>query len=65
MPELFGVIQQMMRSDPVLRVEIQEIVSHPIVCRARSRMAASGEGPLSPPSREFLEEILCRMDVRM
>ncbi|KAJ7268841.1 kinase-like domain-containing protein, partial [Mycena haematopus] len=66
MPELFLLIQQMMRTDPEMRVEVQDICRHPVVARARGWMDVSGEPPLAPPSVGFLEDILGRMeDVRM
>ena len=66
MPELFGLIQQMMRTDPEMRVEVQDICSHPVVARAGRVMDSTGEPPLAPPSAGFVEDILGRMeDVRM
>ncbi|KAF8210427.1 kinase-like domain-containing protein [Mycena galopus ATCC 62051] len=66
MPELFGLIQQMMRTDPETRVGVEEICGHPVVARAREWMDSSGEPPLAPPSASFLGDILGRMeDVRM
>ncbi|KAJ6499152.1 hypothetical protein C8R45DRAFT_981321 [Mycena sanguinolenta] len=66
MPELFGLIQQMMRTDPETRVEVQDICSHPIVARAGRVMDSSGEPPLAAPTAGFVEDILGRMeDVRM
>ncbi|KAJ7178336.1 hypothetical protein C8R43DRAFT_973022 [Mycena crocata] len=62
MPELFLLIQQMMASDPGLRVDIGWICSHPIVARARVLMSG---GPLSASPPSFLCDILGRMDVRV
>ncbi|KAG7443544.1 kinase-like protein [Guyanagaster necrorhizus] len=69
-PELLELIQQMMRTDPALRIGIQAIYSHPVVSRARMNMemlynVAARDGtslfaasPLASVSSDFLEEIL-------
>lgn len=69
-PELLELIQQMMRTDPALRIGIQAIYSHPVVSRARMNMemlynAALRDGtslfaasPLASVSSDFLEDIL-------
>ncbi|KAK0202737.1 hypothetical protein DFS33DRAFT_1436723 [Desarmillaria ectypa] len=69
-PELLELIQQMMRTDPALRIGIQAIYSHPVVSRARMNMemlynVAVRDGtslfaasPLASVSSDFLEEIL-------
>ncbi|KAF7361768.1 hypothetical protein MVEN_00521000 [Mycena venus] len=66
MPELFGLIQQMMRADPEMRIPVENICGHPVVARAREWMGQYNEPPLAPPSAEFLCDILGRMgDIRM
>ncbi|KAJ7680475.1 hypothetical protein DFH06DRAFT_1163176 [Mycena polygramma] len=64
MPELFTLIQAMMRSEPSERVEVEDICWHPVVARAREWMESSGEGPLAAPGAGFLVDILGRMDTR-
>ncbi|KAJ7091240.1 kinase-like domain-containing protein [Mycena epipterygia] len=64
MPELGALIQDMMRSDPCLRLRVEEICAHPVVSRARARMGGS-EAPLGPVAAGFLCDILGRMDVRV
>ncbi|KAJ7780513.1 hypothetical protein DFH07DRAFT_432404 [Mycena maculata] len=69
MPELFDLIQQMMRTDPDARLRVEGIWGHPVVSRARERMGSAGDGfagsPLGPVTPSFLSDILGRMDVRM
>ncbi|KAJ7287800.1 kinase-like domain-containing protein [Mycena rebaudengoi] len=76
-PELFELIQEMMRTDPSIRIRVDAICGHPVVSRARIRMerdlaAAVREGgslfrasPLGAAPEGFLCDILGRMDVRM
>ncbi|KAJ6594050.1 kinase-like domain-containing protein [Mycena capillaripes] len=65
MPELFGLIQEMMQSDPGSRIAVEGICGHPVVARARAWMERTGEAPLAPPAAGFVGDILARMDVRM
>ncbi|KAJ7496138.1 hypothetical protein B0H11DRAFT_2001986 [Mycena galericulata] len=68
MPELFGLIQEMMRTDPDMRLEVEGICGHPVVSRARERMGRGvgfNGSPLGPVSPSFLCDILGRMDVRV
>ncbi|KAJ7497443.1 hypothetical protein FB451DRAFT_1120964 [Mycena latifolia] len=67
MPELFELIQQMMRTDPALRVRVEGICGHPVVSRARARMGGTSFAcsPLGPVPAGFLCDILGRMDVRV
>ncbi|KAJ6587067.1 kinase-like domain-containing protein [Mycena vulgaris] len=62
MPELFELIQQMMRTDPALRMRVEGIRAHPVVARTRARM---GSPPLGAEVPGFLCDILGRMDVRV
>jgi mitosis inhibitor protein kinase SWE1 len=76
-PELFELIQEMMRTDPSIRIRVDAVCGHPVVSRARIRMerdlaAAVREGgslfkasPLGAAPEGFLCDILGRMDVRM
>lgn len=69
-PELFKLIQQMMRTDPATRIDMQAIYAHPVVTRARQKMdmirlTAKREGtamynasPLAGVADGFLEDIL-------
>ncbi|KAJ4483261.1 hypothetical protein J3R30DRAFT_3284361 [Lentinula aciculospora] len=69
-PELLQLVQQMMRTDPSLRVGIQRVYNHPIVVRARVKMeqaynTAKRAGtslfvasPLASVSEDFLPAIL-------
>ena len=65
----------MMRTDPALRVDMQTICAHPVICRARSTMertyaGAKADGsspfaasPLAGVPDTFLETILGRPTV--
>jgi len=71
-PELLELIQQMMRTDPALRISVPAICAHPVVSRARTAMdrayaSAKKDGssvfaasPLASVCAGFLEEILDR-----
>ena len=71
-PELFALIKSMMRTDPALRVDVQDVSAHPVIARARAAMerafadaAASGASPfvaspLAGVTESFLAEILGR-----
>lgn len=72
-PELFDLIQRMMRTDPASRIDVQAIYHHPIVSRARTSMerellSAKKTGipskyagsPLATLAAGFLDEILGR-----
>ncbi|KAJ7647180.1 hypothetical protein FB45DRAFT_892646 [Roridomyces roridus] len=64
-PELFGLIRQMMRTEPELRVLVEGICGHPVVSRARELMEKAGGlagTPLGPVSSSFLCDILGRME---
>ncbi|KIY49082.1 kinase-like protein [Fistulina hepatica ATCC 64428] len=68
--ELLHLIQQMMRTEPAMRIDSQTICAHPVVCRARAsmqHMAAQAEregakpfvaSPLGTTPPGFLDEIL-------
>ncbi|KAJ7076348.1 hypothetical protein B0H15DRAFT_864230 [Mycena belliarum] len=58
MPELFELIQQMMRTDPALRVRVEGVRGHAVVARARARMGTAA--PLDAAPSGFLCEILGR-----
>ena len=58
MPELFGLVQAMMRRDPARRLSVEGVWGHAVVVRARARMAAEGSRPLDTPSGGFLRDIL-------
>ncbi|KAK7005642.1 kinase-like domain-containing protein [Favolaschia claudopus] len=62
MPELSELIQQMMRCDPEMRVEVEDVCGHPVVARARAWMEERDEAPLAAPSRGFVCDILGRME---
>ncbi|CAK5281595.1 unnamed protein product [Mycena citricolor] len=62
MPELFTLIREMMLTDPALRIDVGNICRDPIVQRASARMASSGESPLASCGREFVLDILGRME---
>lgn len=65
-PALLELIQQMMRTDPALRIGVHAIYHHPVVSRARksmeavakSAMPAFAASPLASVPAGFLEEIL-------
>ncbi|KAF8161235.1 hypothetical protein B0H34DRAFT_700064 [Crassisporium funariophilum] len=71
-PELLDIIQQMMRTDPGLRMSVKEVCEHPVVRRARGVMERRLEearmsggsvfaaSPLASVPSGFLEEILDR-----
>jgi len=72
-PELLGMIRQMMRTEPCLRMNIHAVHGHPVVSRARAIMesvqdAAKRDGgtclfaasPLGKTHVGFLDEILGR-----
>jgi mitosis inhibitor protein kinase SWE1 len=73
-PELLSLIKSMMKTDPILRINVHGICAHPVVSRTRSAMErkyaeALAEGtsvfvasPLSGVPDSFLEEILGRQD---
>ncbi|KAJ6625482.1 hypothetical protein B0H10DRAFT_2211808 [Mycena sp. CBHHK59/15] len=70
MPELFGLIQEMMRTDPGARIRVEGICGHAVVRRARAWMeGGAGDGfgvsALGPVPAGFLCDILGRMDVRV
>ncbi|EAU91472.2 other/WEE protein kinase [Coprinopsis cinerea okayama7 len=70
--ELLTLIQDMMRTDPAERIDVQEVYNHCVVARAREKMEmtyaeakANGStvfaaSPLASVPRGFLEEILGR-----
>ena len=74
-PQLFELIQQMMRRDPEQRVTAREIWTHPVVSRARIemeeayaeavRLGAStfAASPLASVREDFLEDILAEQSV--
>ncbi|KAJ3989925.1 hypothetical protein F5890DRAFT_975731 [Lentinula detonsa] len=69
-PELFRLVQQMMRTNPSLRVGIHGVYNHPVVSRARSQMEQAYDtakragtslftaSPLASVSEDFLPAIL-------
>ncbi|KAK7053428.1 mitosis inhibitor protein kinase swe1 [Paramarasmius palmivorus] len=69
-PELLQLIRGMMRTDPGLRLRIEDVYAHPVVSRARLKMEQMYEiaikngssvfaaSPLASVSAGFLEEIL-------
>ncbi|KAL0564073.1 mitosis inhibitor protein kinase swe1 [Marasmius crinis-equi] len=69
-PELLELIRGMMRTEPSLRLQIDEVYGHPVVSRARRSMEHTYEmaikngtpvfaaSPLASVSTGFLEEIL-------
>jgi mitosis inhibitor protein kinase SWE1 len=71
-PELLQLIQSMMRTDPVLRLDTHSICAHPIVTRARiamercyadakaNRTSVFAASPLAGVTESFLEDILGR-----
>ncbi|TFK44853.1 hypothetical protein BDQ12DRAFT_641852 [Crucibulum laeve] len=73
-PELLELIKQMMRTDPSMRISVDDVCDHPIVSRARIAMervyeTAEMEGtdifaasPLASVPEGFLEEILGRLE---
>lgn len=74
-PELLELIQQMMRTDPSLRIGVHAVYNHPVVSRARLNMerayaAAKRQGtpvfaasPLASVSAGFMDEILGRCTI--
>jgi len=71
-PELLYLIKQLMRTDPTLRINAQDIFDHPIVSRARAMMERTynqavkngtpvfAASPLASVPDSFLIEILGR-----
>lgn len=69
-PELLELIRRMMRTDPAMRLTIEDVCAHPVVTRARETMDAmraalssAGEStwlasPLAKVPVGFLEDIL-------
>ncbi|KAJ7783329.1 other/WEE protein kinase [Mycena metata] len=54
MPELFGLIRGMMRTDPAQRLDVEGICGHRIVARTREWMNTQDEAPLGPPGAGML-----------
>ncbi|KDQ57786.1 hypothetical protein JAAARDRAFT_47622 [Jaapia argillacea MUCL 33604] len=71
-PELFDLLKDMMRTDPILRVDVHAVWAHPVVSRARTlmdRMFVDAQltgsplftsSPLASVPAGFLEDILGR-----
>lgn len=71
-PELAELLLQMMRTEPDMRVSVEEVCAHPVVRRAREAMermhaellgagcSTWGASPLAGVPAHFLEEILDR-----